>query len=228
MWFYKIGKPLVWPFWKIAYHIEILGKENFPREGRAVAVCNHYSNTDPVHLIVNLPREVRFVGKKELWNGKLLGWALDHVGAIPVDRENVGLSTMKRCLGVLKKEEVLTLFPEGKRNKESEELMQLKGGMAVFAVMGKAPIVPMMLYRRPKLFRKNYLIIGEPISLEAYYGRKLTEADFTEIDNRISEVLNGLRTRVPEKFRLKCERQKRKQAEKQQRRQARLNAKQNR
>lgn len=227
MWFYKIGKPLVWPFWKLAYHTKILGKENFPREGRAVAICNHYSNTDPIHLIINLPREIRFIGKKEIWDSKFLAWVLDHVGAVPLDRENVGLSTMKRCLGILKKEEMLTLFPEGRRNKESEELMQLKGGMAVFAVMGKAPIVPMMLYRRPKLFRRNYLIIGEPISLEEYYGKKLTEDDFARIDAQISEILNGLRARAPEKFRLKCERQRQKQLEKQRRKQARLSEKHN-
>lgn len=227
MWFYKIGKPLVWPFWKLAYHTKIVGKDNFPRDGKAVAICNHYSNTDPIHLIINLPREIRFVGKKEIWNSKVCGWALDHVGAIPVDRENVGLSTMKSCLGVLKKDEMLALFPEGRRNKESDELMQLKGGMAVFAVMGKAPIVPMMFYRRPKFFRRNYLIIGEPISLEEYYGRKLTEDDFAQIDARISETLNALRDRAPEQFRLKCERKKQKQLEKQQRKQARLNGKQN-
>ncbi len=220
LWFYKIGKPVVWPFWKLVYPMRVLGRENYPREGRVVTVCNHYSYTDPIHLIINLPREIRFIGKKELWNSRFLKWVLEHVGAIPVDRGNVGLSPMKQCLSVLKREEVLTLFPEGRRNKDNEELMELKGGMAVFAVMGKAPIVPMMLYRRPKLFQRNYLIIGEPIVLEEYYGRKLTEEDFSAIDARISAVLNSLRERVPEKFRAKCERQRQKALAKQQRRQS--------
>ena len=78
----------------------------------------------------------------------------------------------------------------------------------------------MMLYRRPKLFQRNYLIIGEPIVLEEYYGRKLTEEDFSAIDARISAVLNSLRERVPEKFRAKCERQRQKALAKQQRRQS--------
>lgn len=202
--FYQFAKAVVWLPWHLLFPTKVIGLEKFPKTGRAVGVCNHFAYKDPVQVGEYLPRRIRFLAKKELFQRKGLGKLLRTLGGIPVDRDHVGLSTLKEVLAVLKAEEFLMIFPEGTRNKRpDEELMTLKGGMAFFAVTARAPIVPIMMYGRPRPFRKNYLLIGEPIALDEYFGKRLTEAEYNAIDQMVFDRMKSLYSLVPEKARKK-------------------------
>ena len=200
---YYIAKFLLYLPWKLLYPIRIIGKQNIPKKGGAVAVCNHYTNPDPLHIAINLPRKFDFMGKKELFKNRFINKVFRYLGGIPVDRERPDMSTVKTCVFALKKGRMLLLFPEGKRNKTEAELLPLKRGMSFFALLAKVPIVPMMFYEKPKLFRKNYLIVGEPVYLTEYYGRKNSEIELDELDQKLRSVMIDLKGRVPEKFALK-------------------------
>ena len=215
--FYNFAKAIVWLPWHLLFPTKVIGLEHFPKTGRAIGVCNHFAYKDPVQVGEYLPRRVRFLAKKQLFEHKGLGPLLRTLGGIPIDREHVGLSTLKEVLAVLKAEEFLMIFPEGTRNKSPDEaLTTLKGGMAFFAVTGRAPIVPVMMYGRPRPFRKNYLLVGEPIPMDEYFGKKLTEQEYTAIDQMVFDRMKALYDLVPEKARKKyaayLERRKKKAA----------------
>ena len=55
-------------------------------------------------------------------------------------------------------------------------MLEFKQGAARFAIKSRTHVLPMVYYRMHKVFRKNWLYIGEPISLEEFYGTRDPEA----------------------------------------------------
>ena len=157
-WFIKIIAYI--PFW-LLYPTFIKKKTKLPK-GKCIFVCNHISNIDALILLNSFCRSQHVIAKKELFKRPLLRAFLKGMKAIPIDREKVEISTIKQCMTVLKKNKVLTIFPEGTRNKTSEPLLEIKNGASVFAVKSGAPIVPLWFKKKPRLFRFNTLYIGEP------------------------------------------------------------------
>ena len=66
-------------------------------------------------------------------------------------------------------------------------------GAAAIAIKCKTPILPIMMYKRPRFFRRTHVLIGEPFELTEYYDRKLTEAEFEEADNKIRDIMLDMR-----------------------------------
>ncbi|MBQ8749030.1 MAG: 1-acyl-sn-glycerol-3-phosphate acyltransferase [Clostridia bacterium] len=151
---------------KILLPTKVIGKENLDKEGRIIIACNHQSILDIAILIINLKRKIHFVGKKEIFKNKFLKWFFTKMGVIELDRDNLDLYTIKKIISVLKNEEVLGIFPEGTRNKTEEPLLSFRDGTTLFAEKTNAPVVPMIITRMPKIFRRNKLIIGEKIYFE--------------------------------------------------------------
>ncbi|MCW1009266.1 1-acyl-sn-glycerol-3-phosphate acyltransferase, partial [Streptococcus anginosus] len=67
-----------------------------------------------------------------------MNWCLDHLGVMPVDRENPSMASLKAAVAELKKgEDNVGLFPTGSRYST-----EIKDGAAVLAKMGKVNILP--------------------------------------------------------------------------------------
>ena len=172
----------------VFYPQEVIGKENIP-EGAAVVVCNHYRNIDCAFLKKIFRENSFFLAKEELFKTKIVGGFIKSFGAIPVNRENPSLSTLYKATKVLKDGAKLVIFPEGTRNKTKERLLPIKTGSAVFAVKSKCPILPVMMLKKAKVFRKTRLIIGKPIYLEGYYDKKLGEKEIAELDEIVTNAM---------------------------------------
>ena len=119
---------------------------------------------------------------------------LRHMGGIPVDRSNVGLSTIKESLKILNDDKRLVIFPEGTRKKISlEEGDALKNGAAMFALKSGSKIVPMYFVKKPALFRFNKLVIGEPIDLTEFEGQKATKENIELVGEKIKNAMYDLK-----------------------------------
>lgn len=145
---------------------KVIGKENLKKEGRVILACNHMTMLDPVLLIAHTKRKINFIGKKEIFKNKFARWFFRKMGAIEIDRENLDLATIKQIIKVLKDEKVLGIFPEGTRNKTDELLLPFKDGTTMFAERTDSPIIPIIIAKKPKLFRSNKIIIGSPMKME--------------------------------------------------------------
>ena len=80
-----IGIMRIW--FAIMFKVEIVGRENVPKEGSAIICANHYSNYDPFAAAIFLDRLPRYIGKKELFENKFLAWLLNEVRVFPLDRK---------------------------------------------------------------------------------------------------------------------------------------------
>ena len=86
---------------------------------------------------------------------------------------------------MLKGGDVLAIFPEGTRNKVNNELQPLKPGAGMLAFKAKVPIVPVIIDKKAHVFRKAKLLIGKPLYLDEYYGRKLDAELHEEINEKV-------------------------------------------
>lgn len=192
---FAISFFFAWIFVKLFYPTKVIGKKNLPKKQAYVLTCNHYSNLDVVILGVVLGKKIRYLAKKELFKNKFVAWYLKKLGAFPVDRENPDLSSFKFGINTLKDGKILGIFPEGTRNKGADdaELQDLKTGAITFASKTGTKIAPMMIYRRARFWRKNYIVIGEPFEIQAENVKKLTREEVDANAQRLKETMTKLR-----------------------------------
>lgn len=180
------------------YPIKVYGAENIP-EGSALFACNHFSAMDCLYILSLRVDGVKFLAKKEIFKNKLFAKILRAYGGIAIDRENPEMRSLMEAIKVLKNGKKLTIFPEGTRNKTgSDQLQNLKGGTAVFAVKAKCPIVPIMIYKKARLFVRNKMIIGKPFTLEEYYSKPLDEKTVCDMETIIAQKMNEQQTALRE------------------------------
>jgi len=169
--FYRImhyfGKIFMYPFVRLIYPLKVIGKQNFPKNRSLILVCNHLSIVDVLQVWNRTPGWRRFMAKDELGKG-IFRVIIKATGTIFVNRDGTDLKAIKKCIDVLKKGQGLNIFPEGTRNKQSEEIQPLQKGVAMFAIKTGATIVPLNILHKSKPFTKNYLAIGQPFDLNQF------------------------------------------------------------
>lgn len=180
----------------ILYPTKILHKERL-KKGKAILTSNHYSNVDAILINMKFGARFRFLAKIELFKSKFMGYIMRCLGAIPVDRQKMTPSTYKEVMSVLKEGKKVFIFPEGTRNKEDTEKMNdAKAGVIMFASKGDAEIVPMLIYRKPKIFRKNYIIVGEAFKVQGENPARLTKQETEENLEIYTQRMNELRAEL--------------------------------
>ncbi|MEG1529523.1 MAG: lysophospholipid acyltransferase family protein, partial [Clostridia bacterium] len=110
-------------------------------------------------------------------SAKIANWFLRKIGGIPIRRGTPDIDAVKAIMQVLKDNKKLLIYPEGTRNKEgTKDMAEFKEGAARFTIKAKKPIVPMIFFGSPKVFKKNYLYVGEPFEIDKFYGARTAEA----------------------------------------------------
>ena len=187
--FYKFVLSVFRLYSKIFYKYEVIGAENVPNEGNIILAANHKSNLDPIFVASAVKnRKVATIGKKELFENKILAKILDKLCVIPIDRDNPSISTIKTILKKLKEGYAIGIFPEGTRVK-GNEFGDAKAGLALFAVKGKAKVIPISIISSYSLFNKVTIYIDKPISFEEYYKQKLSADDYERLSGDVLEVI---------------------------------------
>lgn len=156
----------------------VTGVDNLPVSGGAVVAINHTSYFD--FTFAGLPayqqkrgRKVRFMAKKEVFDGKITGPIMRSLRHIEVDRAN-GAASFEHACELLKAGELVGVYPEATISR-SFEIKAFKSGAARMAIAAGVPIVPHIVWGaqriwtkgRPKnLYRPKVPIsiaVGEPI-----------------------------------------------------------------
>lgn len=125
--------------------INISGNTDIDDREPYVMVCNHLSNAD-IPLISNLPWEMKWVAKKELFDTPLLGQMLRWSKDIPVDRKSATKKkgVFKACSKMLDRNVSVMFFPEGTRSKTGK-LNRFSYGAFDLAIKKQVKILPMVI-----------------------------------------------------------------------------------
>lgn len=205
--FRKLGKAIskVNPNWQIAISGNIDIDDRYPY----IMVCNHLSQAD-IPLISNLPWEMKWVAKKELFDTPVVGWMMKLAGDISVDRKakNRKKMTFDQARYYLDKDCSVMFFPEGTRSRNGK-LNAFTRGAFELAIREQKPILPMVIdgtqNTLPKrswkfgIARHIKLRVLDPVSTEGLQTgdtRDLSE----QVRSKILKQLSEWRNKAPEEI----------------------------
>lgn len=165
---YNVAYAFVKMLLILTLKIEMIHQEKLPATGGYVLAATHTGWLDVLCMgrLVE-PRPIHYMAKKELFEKPLINALLTRINAFPVNRENPGPSAIKFPVQLLRKDQIVGIFPAGTRSGESQ---QLKMGAVTIAFKAGVPIVPVRYEGPPKVrlsyfFRKAKvrMIVGDPI-----------------------------------------------------------------
>ncbi|MEU5591443.1 lysophospholipid acyltransferase family protein [Streptomyces sp. NPDC020298] len=147
--FYRLLKyVLLGPLLRLVFRPRIEGLEHVPSSGAAIVAGNHLSFADHFLMPAILKRRITFLAKAEYFTGpglkgRLTAFFFRSAGQIPVDRsgKDAGQAAIREGLGVLRKGELLGIYPEGTRSHDGR-LYKGKVGVAVMALKAGVPVIP--------------------------------------------------------------------------------------
>jgi len=157
---YRALRWLLGPVVRLLWRVEVDGLERFPT-GACVLVANHESVLDPFFLGIAVPRELRFVTKRELFRNPVLARLLGALGGIPIARGGGDRGAVGLAARALEAGDVVAVFPEGTVLPDAER--GWKRGAARLALVAGVPIVPVRLVDTARAFRPVTRRLGFPI-----------------------------------------------------------------
>jgi cytidylate kinase len=181
-----------------------------PREGALIVAANHASSADPVligaFLNEAINRPINWLGKRELTEWALTGWAFRRAGIHPVDRDAADLESFRTAMRILDAGQILAVFPEGTRSRDGA-LQRVREGVGMLALRSGGLVLPVavidsdLMWPRghllPRFGKKVIVRYGSAFSVvdaltargEQIKGREATQAATRLVMERIAELL---------------------------------------
>jgi 1-acyl-sn-glycerol-3-phosphate acyltransferase len=206
---------LLWPWVRLLYRVKVTGKENLPKDTGYVLAANHVTTVDALAvafmMFFKLGRAPHFLAKEGLFKTPIVGPVLLACGQIPVFRSGRGNSDpMESAYKVLRAGHVIGIFPEGSLTREPNQWpMRARTGAIRLALETGVPIVPMAQWGTevvmdtysskilPKPWHTVNMVIGKPLDLSKYDGKKLGVEEMVAISDElmveITKLVEGLR-----------------------------------
>ncbi|MFD7705561.1 lysophospholipid acyltransferase family protein [Streptomyces sp. NPDC059786] len=200
MFYYVLKYVLLGPLLRLLFRPRIEGLDHVPSSGAAIIAGNHLSFSDHFLMPAILKRRVTFLAKAEYFTGpgikgRLTAAFFRSIGQIPVDRsgKEAGQAAIREGLGVLGKDELLGIYPEGTRSHDGR-LYKGKVGVAVMALRAQAPVVPCAMIgtfeaqppgRKIPRIHPVTIRFGAPLDFSRYAGMENQKAVLRAITDEI-------------------------------------------
>lgn len=180
------------PFYYLVKPFRYYGNRKV-KDGACIYVLNHYTIFDVVYAVSTTWEGIHIIAKREVTDAPVLGALARGVKVISANRDGNDVRALLDAFKCLKNNEKIAIFPEGTRNKEGVDMLPFKHGASAMAIRSKTPIIPIVIYDKPRLFRCAHILIGEPVELTQYYDRKLTEEDFKQADDYLRNLMLNMK-----------------------------------
>lgn len=193
---YEFGRKLAPIINKKMFKVEYIGLENVPAEGGFIVASNHQHALDPVIVSAGIKnRQLHYMGKKELFDNKLVGSLLKKVNGFPVARGAGDAKALEYAVRLVKEGNVLGIFPEGTRSKDCKP-KRAKRGVCVIAREAKADVLPVSIFTddNAKFGTKLTVRYGEIIPFEklGIGGKECSRDELKQATNYIMDKIVAL------------------------------------
>jgi len=193
---------IVCPLWArgvmriIGVRVRIHGAQNLV--GPALFVSNHQSLFDLVFLPAILPRQIKWIAKKEIARVPFFGWAFGTGGAIFIDRKNPmrAVDSIREGLTHLPDGWSVVVFPEGTRTRDGR-LLPFKKGVFHIAMQSRLPVVPIGVFGAHGIIRPRGSVARAGF-IEITVGARIStdQWETSEVDARMLELRRGVEAGV--------------------------------
>ncbi|MBD3188400.1 hypothetical protein GF325_16310 [Candidatus Bathyarchaeota archaeon] len=208
--FYLSQDTLWWNVMHSLFDFNIYGSEHIPPVGEAAVLCvNHQSMFDPIIFCVSIAhytrRKLHTMAKIELFKTPFVNSYIRWNYAFPIKRGVHDTDAYNHSLELLRKGELVGIYPEGTLNGGEYDFLEPKTGAARLAIEAGVPLIPLGIsgsdrilgkhMRLPSLNTKLTIKIGEPINVHKKYPggeippKKVLEGIMTNVMDRIRELL---------------------------------------
>ena len=134
--------------------------------GGALLIANHIGFFDPAYLLFAIwYRRISFVCLQQFFDSSW-AWFFRGVHCIPIDKQNVGMESVREIIRRLKAGELVSIFPEGHVNAGGETLDTFKSGAVLMAMRSACPIVPVYIRPKKHWYQRLTMVIGEPVDIK--------------------------------------------------------------
>lgn len=207
MFYYLLKYVLLGPLLRLVFRPRIEGLDHVPSSGAAIVAGNHLSFADHFLMPAILKRRITFLAKAEYFTGpglkgRLTAFFFRSAGQIPVDRsgKEAGQAAIREGLGVLRKGELLGIYPEGTRSHDGR-LYKGKVGVAVMALQARVPVVPCAMIGTFEAQPPGRVIprihpiairFGKPLDFSRYAGMENEKAVLRAITDEIMYAVLSL------------------------------------
>jgi 1-acyl-sn-glycerol-3-phosphate acyltransferase len=185
---YNLASALVRVFMLLVFRVKVINKENFPKDGPVIVSINHTSYWDVPLVAAFMPRKLHYMAKRDLFKIPVLGSFMKWVGAFPVSRGKGDIGAIKTALDVLSQDKVVAIFPEGRRVLKGMP-HSAKPGIALIAEKSGAPILPVAIGGKYRLFAKIPITVGEPIYVDAPEQGHLSTEELKSISGGVVNTI---------------------------------------
>lgn len=182
------------PTWKIT----IEGNTNIDDRAPYVIVSNHMSNAD-IPVISNLPWEMKWVAKKELFDLPVAGWMMKLAGDIPVARGSMreAVKVFQRCKYYLDRNTSVIFFPEGTRSR-SGKLTRFASGAFDLAIRENKPILPLVLDGTQGCLPKQSWVFEKDVHVKLKILEPISTLEYHKGDSAM--LMDKVRTKMAEQL----------------------------
>lgn len=156
-------------------------------KGGFMISANHCSFFDPIVILcVFWRRRVFSLATKDLYDTPGKRWLFENMRCIKVDKENFSLDSFHEVTRRLKRGKVICIFPEGRLNFESDDMLAFKSGMILMANTAGVPILPIYLVPPDNWYGRRTTIVGQPINVREKCGIMPTVDEL----NRVADLVH--------------------------------------
>ena len=185
---YEFCRGLAWLLLHTLLPVRYEHAERIQLDAPFIVIGNHLSLLDPVVVALAVKRyQLHFLAKRELAKVGVVRWFLEKLHTIFVDRHNSDMEAMRSCMRVLKEGNALCVFPEGTRHHQGL-MEEIESGVALMALRGRVPVIPVYIQGKLRLFRRLDVLIGEPIPTEDLRAEGVNSQTCAQMLERITST----------------------------------------
>lgn len=178
---------------------EVIDADKCLESGGAIIAANHSSYLDPPVVACCYEKKVTFLARSTLFRG-FGAWLYPRLNAVPIDRGQADLKSMRGILQRLKEGHRLLIFPEGTRT-EDGRLQSAKAGIGMLVAKSGVPVQPVRICGTYESWPKGgtwqphriTAIIGDPVQFAPEDLAGKSRESYQNIADELMRAIGELR-----------------------------------
>ena len=171
-----LGKPACWLVSTLLYHARWWGVQHVPRRGGVLLICNHQSYLDLPLIGIGLEhRHFHSMAASWLFQHPIFRRLIATLNAFPVEQGKGDVRAVRRAIELLKREQLVLIFPEGSRSRDGS-VLEFETGLMLLIRRARPTVVcagldgPFEVWprdrKRPRLTGRMGIAFDQPIEAE--------------------------------------------------------------